>query len=85
MGLQGRSWFVQTREILGAIAAIAAFVLYSLAAPALNFLSLRQMYFDFESGDYVGSGMHVFLYSVLFIFAYMLRRLWQSWKRNNTG
>jgi hypothetical protein len=64
--------------ILGAIVAIAAFGLYSLAAPALNFLSLRQMYFEVESGDYAGFGMHVFLYATLFIFAYMLRRLWRS-------
>lgn len=64
--------------ILGAIVAIAAVGLYSLAAPALNFLSLRQMYFDFESGDYASFGIHVFVYAALFIFAYMLRRLWRS-------
>jgi hypothetical protein len=66
--------------ILSIVGLIAAFGLYSLAAPALNFLSLRQMYLDLERGDFVSFGMHVFVYVALFALAYVLRRLWRNWR-----
>lgn len=69
---------------LGVLALIGVFGLYSLAAPALNFLSLRQMYDDFQSGDYAAFGLHLFIYFALFVLAYSLRRLWRSYRQSRS-
>jgi len=71
--------------ILGVIALVVAFGLCSLAAPALNVLSLRQMYLDLESGDFASFGLHVFAYVALFALAYVLRRLWRNWRETKRG
>ena len=71
--------------ILGVIALVVAFGLYSLAAPALSVLSLRQMYLDLESGDFISFGMHLLVYVALFALAYVLRRLWRNWRETKRG
>lgn len=69
---------------LGVLALVGVFGLYSLAAPALNFLSLRQMYEEFQSRDYSAFGLHLFTYIALFIFAYFLRRMWRNYRQSRS-
>ncbi|HWZ96178.1 MAG TPA: hypothetical protein VN025_00295 [Candidatus Dormibacteraeota bacterium] len=68
--------------LLGVVALLGAFGLYSLLGPALNVFSLRQMYFDLQSGDWVSFGMHSFIYVVLFAMGYVLRRLWRNYRES---
>ena len=66
--------------ILAAVVLLGASGLYALLAPALNFLSLRQMYFDLEAGDWISFAMHSFTYAALFALALVLRRLWRGYR-----
>jgi hypothetical protein len=66
--------------ILAGVVLLGAFGLYSLLAPALNFLSLRQMYFDLQAGDWASFALHGFTYVALFAMAIVLRRLWRNYR-----
>jgi len=60
------------------VALALAFGLFTLLAPALNVLSIREMYFEFVDGDYSALGTHVLVYVALFVFAHLLRRAWRT-------
>lgn len=64
--------------LLTVVALALAFGLFTLLAPALNVLSIREMYFEFAEGDYSAFGAHVLVYVALFVFAHLLRRAWRT-------
>jgi len=64
--------------LLTAVALALAFGLFTLLAPALNVLSVREMYFEFVEGDYAGFGAHLLVYVALFVFARLFRRAWRT-------
>lgn len=55
-----------------------AFGLFTLFAPVLNALSIRRMYEDFSDGDFASLGIHLLVYVGLFVFGYLLRKLWHA-------
>jgi len=63
---------------LTAVALALAFGLFTLFAPALNVLSVREMYFEFVEGDYAGFGARLLVYVALFVFAQLFRRAWRT-------
>lgn len=64
--------------LLAVVALALAFGLFTLLAPALNVLSIREMYFAFAEGDYAGFGTRLLVYVALFVFAHLLRRAWRT-------
>ena len=63
---------------LAALVIALAFGLFTLFAPVLNILSIRQMYEDFSDGDYASFGTRLLVYVALFIFAHLLRKAWRA-------
>jgi hypothetical protein len=63
---------------LAVIALALGFGLFTLLAPALNALSIREMYFELVDGDYSAFGAHALVYVALFVFAHLLRRAWRT-------
>jgi len=64
--------------LLTIVALGLAFGLFTLLAPALNVLSIREMYFEFVEGDYAGFGAHLLVYVALFVFARLFSRAWRT-------
>jgi hypothetical protein len=64
--------------LFGIVAVVLVFFFIGMLGPFLNLMSIEQMLISLQDGDYAGFGSRVLVYVALFIFAFFLRRLWNS-------
>ena len=64
--------------ILLLIGAVAAFGLFSLLGPALNFLSIQRMLLDLQDGEYSSFLMRLLTYVALGVLAWFIGRWWRA-------
>jgi hypothetical protein len=65
--------------LLGMVTVVIAVLLFGMAGPMLNFMSIQKMMLDLQDGNYASFGSRLAAYVALFVIGYGLHWVFHSW------